>query len=81
MASTFPDAICMTEWSMHYTHEGENLLVHSIFLSLFNAAYAKWPFFFFFSFFFIYRFLKVFGVTIGLEVVGYVEEMFKDSFL
>lgn len=38
-------------------------------------------FFFLFLFFFIYRFLKVFGVTIGLEVVGYVEEMFKDSFL
>lgn len=38
-------------------------------------------FFLFLSFFFIYRFLKVFGVTIGLEVVGYVEEMFKDSFL
>lgn len=38
-------------------------------------------FFFSFSLFFIYRFLKVFGVTIGLEVVGYVEEMFKDSFL
>lgn len=70
---------------MHYTHEGENLLVHSIFISLLNAAYAKMTFFFFFSLFFLNRFLKVFGVTRGswgvVEVVCYVEEMFKDSFL
>lgn len=80
MASIFPDAIGMIEWSMHYTHEGENLLVHSIFLSLLNAAYAMWPWFFFF----FNRFLKVFGVTmgvIGMEEVCYVEEMFEDSLL